>query len=95
MKTLFVGGPKDGKREFFPQNYGDTIKVYSHPLYGADYDTFKRDNALVGMNIHTYTLQKFRDSSGADYTAAFHSSIVSPLEALIKGYRYHRAPRRK
>ncbi len=94
MKTLFVGGPKDGKRECFPPNFGGTIIVYSHPFYGADYDTFKQHNALVGMDIHTYTLQKFRDTSGTDHVAAFHSSIANPMEALIKGYHYHRVPRK-
>lgn len=96
MKTLFVGGPKDGKREFFPTGYGDSIRVYSHhTAYGISADTFDRDDALVGMNIHTYELKRFRDENGNDYAVAFHSSVKNSMEALIKGYRYHRSPRKR
>jgi hypothetical protein len=90
MKTLFVGGPKDGKREVWPNSLSAAAQVYSHRLYPDSATTFDRDKAIVGMNIDTYQLKQF---TGADYPVAFHSSVKYPMEALIKGYRYHRNPR--
>lgn len=92
MKTLFVGGPEDGKRKDWDWNFrGPVLKVAHHPFYGDN--SVSIDDAIVGMNVHTYQLKKlFRDETGKNYEVAFHSSITNPMEALIKGYHYHRKP---
>lgn len=93
VKTLFVGGPKDGKREIWPNHLGPYVNVYAHPAYPDSLTTFNRADAIIGMDIHTYRLEKFKDNNYIDFTVAFHSSIKNPMEALIKGYHYHRNPR--
>ena len=89
-KYLFVGGPSDGHRKPDPTSYGHILKIAvfppwdnstAHPLDAAD---------CVGTQVHTYTRKKFRDETGKEYEVYFHDSIQNPMEALIKGYRYHR-----
>lgn len=91
MKTLFVGGPKDGKREDWdwgrsgPIAQVATYNVFHGPVVPIDQGT-------IGMDIHTYQLKQFRQN-GTDYEVAFHSSVTDPMKALITGYHYHRKPR--
>jgi hypothetical protein len=89
--ALFVGGPYDGKRQPFPDQ-GSWVNV---PVFDKNDGTYPVDLAAhVGICIHTYTIKRFNDA-GHEFQVAFHSSVKNPMAALIKGYRYHRKPRRR
>jgi len=91
MKTLFVGGPEDGKRNDWDWHiHGPIIKMATYTALNGP--VVPLDEATIGMDIHTYRLQRFM-GDGKTHEIAVHSSIQNPMEALIKGYHYHRNPR--
>jgi len=81
---------------FFPLNIGDRIHVASHLQQSNLYSSYDADpQACIGVTTHTYALKRFRDGNGVDHVVAFHSDVKNTMEALIKGYHYHRKPRRR
>lgn len=90
MKTLFVGGPNDGKRQELP-NVQPHHYAYS---FQSDLNNgYVNPCDSIGVTVHTYTRKQFRQA-GKTFEVMFHSTIIDPMEALIKGYRYHRNPRK-
>jgi hypothetical protein len=89
---LFVGGPKDGKREDFPTQGGYVQTAVLNPYTKAYPPPF--DDSL-GIEVHTYQIKRFSDGEpdGTVFEVAFHSTVKNPMAALIKGYRYHRKKR--
>jgi hypothetical protein len=91
-KILFVGGPSDGlRREDIAPNH-PMIYTLGTPRIEPYYATAD-PSPEIAVHTEVYTRQQFRDSSGKEHEAMFHSSIKNPMEALLKGYRYHRNPR--
>lgn len=91
MKTLFIGGPKDGKRENIPLNNSTTLQVASMGFAGLNGPI--PTSPAFGITQHTYSLKKFITQAGEELVVAAHSTIPNMMEQLVKGYRYHRNPR--
>ncbi len=89
-KILFVGGPSDGHRKPDPcVNYTNVAELKLNPAWL----TAAYEDDCVGYDVSTYTKKQFIGPNGQVYEAFFHSSITDPMEALLKGYHYHRNPR--
>jgi hypothetical protein len=89
-KTLFIGGPKDGKREVIPQHCGYAYQCATM-VQPRDRVPDIAD-PLVGVTTHTYLIRPLVGENGTAHQVAVHSSVTNVMEALLKGYRYNRKP---
>lgn len=88
-RILFVGGPNDGHRKQDPRTNPTTqtqILTYAFPPWRPEASF---DKLFLGARIYTYEVKNFNG-----HEVAFHSDIKDPMEALIKGYKYHRNKKR-
>lgn len=93
-RILFIGGPKDGLREAIPQ-----ATVY-HQLQVPHYvqrnlGSLNSPMPAFGITTHTFTIKRFVAEDGTELKIAVHSSVKDVMKQLVKGYHYHRKPRRK
>lgn len=91
-RILFIGGPKDGKREALPQ----TTRI--HQLQTANFtrrDTFPSATPMpaFGITTHTFEIKQLIAEDGSVLKIAVHSSVKDVMKQLVKGYHYHRKPR--
>lgn len=93
MSTLLIGGPADGKRMNLPPMCGGVYKIASIEPDGMMPCSY---SDACSPRIHTdlYYIGKFTNADGTTYEVATHSSVTDPMAALIKGYHYHRKPKR-
>lgn len=89
-KILFIGGPKDGKREFLPDGQHQ-IRCATRIL--PDSKNTVADFLAVGFQTHTFEIKRFRCEDGTELEIAVHSSVKDVMKQLVKGYHYHRKPR--
>ena len=91
-KILFIGGPKDGKRERLPNSTGLQFQC---SIRSKSYDRFPDPVTDLSFSVvtHTYEIKQFTDDNGGRIQVAVHSSVKNSMQQLIKGYRYHRKPR--
>lgn len=92
-RILFVGGPKDGKREVF-HPYGTQVQVVT-PTFRQSLNDLTIDPQSVGITTYTYKIVQRTLPDGTILRVAVDSSVKDLQTQLIKGYRYHRNPRQK
>ncbi len=89
-KFLFIGGPKDGKRETLPPNF---YPFQMQCVQRTGIRTMPDPNSVFdpsfGITTHTYTAKVLKCGK----TVYMHSSVSDLIEQLVKGYRYHRKPK--
>jgi hypothetical protein len=97
MKTLFIGGPRDGIREELPPHILGATACYqtleARPAYRDGYPTGypAEINLAPHIKTHMYHLKQFNESNET-FQIAVHSSVTNPMRRLFNGYRY---PKRK
>jgi hypothetical protein len=87
MKVLFVGGPRNGKREEVPDNIGFTFKTAA---YKPNYKAYPVADFSETMNVRE-DIYRIHCVDGVNF--AVHTSVKNFAQRLFNGYPYPRKRR--